>query len=163
MKLEREELLMKLGAARAEAPAAWRLIDVRCSCERAPHSSYALRSRNKLRQVRRREGRYLLRQDRYAARSRRAVAVRHRADRDRGRLQDAQGRSRDCSPNSIIGLEQRMEAQYPPSPSWLIACMSPCGQGSSRWPVGSRRGPCSRSSPPSRCSTFTSRLRMAAR
>jgi hypothetical protein len=59
MSLEREELLMKLGAARAKAPAAWRLIDV----EVAPQGvtfSFAL-NRNKLRTVRRREGRYLLR------------------------------------------------------------------------------------------------------
>ena len=59
MDLDREELLMKLGAARGQARAAWRLIDV----EVAPHSatfSFAL-NRKKLRQVRRREGRYLLR------------------------------------------------------------------------------------------------------
>jgi len=59
MDLDREELLMKLGAARAKARAAWRLIDV----EVAPNSatfSFAL-NRKKLRQVRRREGRYLLR------------------------------------------------------------------------------------------------------
>ncbi len=59
MRLKREDLLMKLGAARAKSPAAWRLVDV----ELAPHGaafSFAL-NRNKLRQVRRREGRYLLR------------------------------------------------------------------------------------------------------
>jgi hypothetical protein len=59
MKLTREALLMKLGSARTKAPAAWRLVDV----EVAPHGAsfaYAL-NRSKLRQVRRREGRYLLR------------------------------------------------------------------------------------------------------
>jgi len=59
MDLDREELLMKLGAARAQARAAWRLIDIAV----APHGatfSFAL-NRKKLRQVRRREGRYLLR------------------------------------------------------------------------------------------------------
>jgi hypothetical protein len=58
-KLSREELLMKLGVARAKARAAWRLIDI----EVAPKSatfSFAL-NRDKLRQARRREGRYLLR------------------------------------------------------------------------------------------------------
>jgi transposase len=59
MKLKREELLMKLGATRAKAPAAWRLIDVDVPASGATFS-YAL-NRNKLRQVRRREGRYLLR------------------------------------------------------------------------------------------------------
>jgi transposase len=59
MKLKRAELLMKLGAARTKAPAAWRLIDVAVPASGAIFS-YAL-NRNKLRQVRRREGRYLLR------------------------------------------------------------------------------------------------------
>jgi hypothetical protein len=59
MDLDREELLMKLGAARARAWAAWRLVNV----EAVPEGA-ALRftlDRAKLRQVRRREGRYLLR------------------------------------------------------------------------------------------------------
>ncbi len=59
MDLTRESLLMKLGAARAKAPAAWRLLDITVD----PHTAaftYAL-NRNKLRQARRREGRYLLR------------------------------------------------------------------------------------------------------
>src|SRR5712692_11726599 len=59
MDLDREELLMKLGAARAKARAAWRLIDVEVAPDDATFS-LAL-NRNKLRQVRRREGRYLLR------------------------------------------------------------------------------------------------------
>src|SRR5271168_5484963 len=50
---------MKLGAARAKAPAAWRLIDVDVPAGGATFS-YTL-NRNKLRQARRREGRYLLR------------------------------------------------------------------------------------------------------
>ncbi len=63
MKLKREALLMKLGGARAKTPAAWRLIDI----DVAPHGaafSYAL-NRDKLRQARRREGRYLLRSNLY--------------------------------------------------------------------------------------------------
>src|ERR1700719_148573 len=59
MELDREELLMKLGAARAKAPAAWRLVDVAVAPEGATFS-FTL-DRAKLRQVRRREGRYLLR------------------------------------------------------------------------------------------------------
>jgi transposase len=57
--LSREELLMKLGAARAKARAAWRLIDVEVASAGAT-LSFTL-NRKKLRQVRRREGRYLLR------------------------------------------------------------------------------------------------------
>src|ERR1700724_3330925 len=56
---DREELLMKLGAAGAKAPAAWPLVEVAVAPEGAAFS-VAL-DRAKLRQVRRREGRYLLR------------------------------------------------------------------------------------------------------
>jgi transposase len=59
MDLTREELLMKLGAARSKARAAWRLIDVEVAPDDATFS-FAL-NRDKLRQTRRREGRYLLR------------------------------------------------------------------------------------------------------
>lgn len=59
MDLDREELLMKLGAARSKARAAWRLVDVEVADEGGAFS-FAL-NRKKLRQVRRREGRYLLR------------------------------------------------------------------------------------------------------
>src|SRR6516162_1958325 len=59
MELQRDDLLMKLGAARAKAPAAWRLLDVEVAPEGATFS-YTL-NRKKLRKVWRREGRYLLR------------------------------------------------------------------------------------------------------
>jgi transposase len=59
MRVTREELLMKLGAARARAPTAWRLIKIVAAADGVDFS-YQL-DRNKLRQVRRREGRYLLR------------------------------------------------------------------------------------------------------
>jgi hypothetical protein len=58
MELKRDELLMKLGSAQSKVPAAWRLIEVRVT----EHGALTYRlHRNKLRQVRRREGRYLLR------------------------------------------------------------------------------------------------------
>ena len=59
MKLTREELLMKLGAARQTAPSAWRLVEIEVAAHRRPFS-YRLH-REKLRRARRREGRYLLR------------------------------------------------------------------------------------------------------
>jgi hypothetical protein len=58
-KLSREELLMKLGAARARAGAAWRVVDIKVAPKGATFS-FTL-NRDKLRQARRREGRYLLR------------------------------------------------------------------------------------------------------
>jgi hypothetical protein len=61
MKLTRDALLMKLGAAQTKAPAAWRLIDIELTAHaRSASFTYRL-DRDKLRQVRRREGRYLLR------------------------------------------------------------------------------------------------------
>jgi Transposase DDE domain len=57
--LSREELLMKLGAARSKASVAWRLIDIKMA-PKAATFSFAL-NRDKLRKARRREGRYLLR------------------------------------------------------------------------------------------------------
>jgi hypothetical protein len=59
MTLSHQELLMKLGAARGKYPAAWRLFEVTVEAQ-ATTFSYRLR-RDKLRQVHRREGRYLLR------------------------------------------------------------------------------------------------------
>ena len=59
MDVSREELLMKLGAARSKARAAWRLVDVKVDPKKATFT-YAL-NRKKLRIALRREGRYLLR------------------------------------------------------------------------------------------------------
>ena len=65
MTLTREELLMKLGAARSRAPTAWRLAGIKVPNARnwakgCMTFSYWLK-RDKLRDARRREGRYLLR------------------------------------------------------------------------------------------------------
>ena len=64
MKLKRDGLLLKLGAAKQQWPAAWRLVRVRVPAARqtvnAKTFGYELR-KDKLREVRRREGRYLLR------------------------------------------------------------------------------------------------------
>ncbi len=59
MELTRDQLLMKLGAAKSKTPTAWRLVEVAVDA-RAGTFSYRL-NRDKLRQARRREGRYLLR------------------------------------------------------------------------------------------------------
>ncbi len=63
-KLTRDELLLKLGAARKEAGRAYSLVDIHLPAPDEPVNAqtftFAL-NRKKLRQVRRREGRYLLR------------------------------------------------------------------------------------------------------
>lgn len=58
MKTSRDDLLIKLGQAKAASPSAWRLVQV--EVDRQGVLSFALR-RQKLREVIRREGRYLLR------------------------------------------------------------------------------------------------------
>ena len=64
MALTRDQLLLKLGAAKNQYPAAWRLVAMQVPDKESkmhpPLFTFALR-RDKLRQVRRREGRYLLR------------------------------------------------------------------------------------------------------
>jgi hypothetical protein len=55
-----QTLLLKLGAAKGRYPAAWRLIDIAIPEPPATRFSFRL-NRQKLRAVRRREGRYLLR------------------------------------------------------------------------------------------------------
>jgi transposase len=59
MKLTRDALLMKLGAAQSKAPAAWRLITIELSASGTSFGFWL--SRKRLREARRREGRYLLR------------------------------------------------------------------------------------------------------
>lgn len=59
MELSRDALLMKLGAARQQAPRAWRLVKIKLPKDDTK-LEFSLRKK-KLRQVRRREGRYLLR------------------------------------------------------------------------------------------------------
>jgi len=59
MEIKRDDMLMKLGAAGARAPAGWRLVDIEMDTESSMFT-YSL-DRKKLRQTRRREGRYLLR------------------------------------------------------------------------------------------------------
>jgi transposase len=59
-----QKLLLKLGAAKGQYPAAWRLIDIEMPESSASSLSFRL-NRQKLRAVRRREGRYLLRSNIY--------------------------------------------------------------------------------------------------
>jgi hypothetical protein len=66
-KLTRDELLLKLGAAKTQAGAAYRLVEIQMPGNSEPVTpetfTYVLR-KDKLRQARRREGHYLLRSNR---------------------------------------------------------------------------------------------------
>jgi len=59
MELTRDQLLLKLGAARSQSPSAWRLVEITVP-EGDARFWFSLR-KDRLRKVRRREGRYLLR------------------------------------------------------------------------------------------------------
>ena len=59
MGLKRDALLLKLGAAKQQSPAAWRLVKIQLPNQEKKFA-FTLR-KDKLREVRRREGRYLLR------------------------------------------------------------------------------------------------------
>jgi transposase len=65
MKLSRDALLLKLGAAKQQSPSAWRLLAIEVAEEKsyqtAEHPLTFSLLKDKLRDVRRREGRYLLR------------------------------------------------------------------------------------------------------
>jgi len=58
MEVKREEMLMKLGAARSKAPTAWRLVDI--EMDKTTAAFTYRQNRKKLRKLRRREGRHLL-------------------------------------------------------------------------------------------------------
>ena len=63
MRLSRDALLIKLGSAKQQSPSAWRLVNIEVS-EKNDSDQYTFSfflNKNKLRDVRRREGRYLLR------------------------------------------------------------------------------------------------------
>jgi len=62
MGLQRDALLMKLGAAKQQAPRTWRLVEVQLPGQKSQSDPFAFTLRkDKLRAIRRREGRYLLR------------------------------------------------------------------------------------------------------
>ena len=59
MELTRDQLLLKLGAARQQSPSAWRFVEIEIPKAHEPFQ-FSLR-KDRLRKARRREGRYLLR------------------------------------------------------------------------------------------------------
>ena len=96
MEIDREELFMKLGAARSQGAGGLAARHNRRGDPSRATFSFAL-DRDKLRQVRRREGRYLLRTNLSGTRAGRAVAVLHPTRRGRGGLQEPEGRSATAS------------------------------------------------------------------
>src|SRR6266478_6639628 len=156
MELTREELLMKLGAARAKARAAWRLIDVEVAPDDATFS-FAL-NRDKLRQTRRREGRYLLPICATGIRPTCGSSISY-SSRSRPRSRISRTICNSARSTTSLSTASKRTSSLP---SWPIAFTSRCALSSSRWRPASHQGLCSTSSPPSRCSTSTSRPLTAA-
>ncbi len=102
MQITREQLLMKLGAARAKAPIGWRLIDITVDPASASFA-FAL-NRTRLRQIRRREGRYLLRTNLTEGDPATLWQYLHPARRRRRSLQKPQG---DLAIRPIFHHEER--------------------------------------------------------
>jgi hypothetical protein len=59
--VKKNDMVMKLGAAKQQAPSAWRLAQIEIAKSDSPPSFTFCLQKKKLRQARRREGRYLLR------------------------------------------------------------------------------------------------------
>ena len=92
MKPKRDQLLMKIGEAKAEAGrAAFALVDIHLPAPRQAVSEESFRfaiNRQKLRTAYRREGRYLLRSNRCDQEPGEALGTLHATHADRGGLQD---------------------------------------------------------------------------
>jgi hypothetical protein len=119
MQLTREELLMKLGAARDQSRIAWRLAMIEVATDSATFS-YRL-DRDKLRQARSREGRYLLRTNLVEETRPSCGAIICCWSRSKRRSRTSKGTSRSGrSFTSSRPASRRMSSL----PSWPIACTS---------------------------------------
>jgi transposase len=127
MELSPRELLLKLGEARGKYRAAWRLIEMEMpedkdSAKKKAGFTFEL-NRRKLREIRRREGRYLLRSN---------LCEHDPALLWKMYMQLAQSRrllkiSRAISPCGPSSINTKSVSKPISSwPSWLIACMPPC-------------------------------------
>jgi hypothetical protein len=108
--LERDQLLLNLGAAKAEAGRAYGLVEVQVPKPEQPVNAETFTFRwrkDKLRQAMRREGRYLLRSNLPRRRPGPAVATLRAAHRDRSGLSRPEKRSGDPAHLSPEGLAHR--------------------------------------------------------
>jgi hypothetical protein len=136
MQLTREELLMKLGAARDQSRTAWRLVTIEVAAEDASFS-YRL-DRNKLRQTRLREGRYLLRTnlvEEDPAKLWNHYLLLVAVEEAFKNLKSLPLRRRGAISQSGRSFTSSRRASRPTSslPSWLIACTSRWRGGCTRW------------------------------
>jgi len=149
MALSREELLMKLGAARAHAPAAWRLVVIAVAPEGVTFTYHL--DRNRLRRARRREGRYLLRTNLTEddpAKLWNLYLLLVRVEEAFKNLKSLPPRRRGAtSPSGRSSIKTRPGSKrISSSPSWPIACTPLWRGGCMHWRRGSPRAASSRSS-----------------
>ena len=161
MALSREELLMKLGAARAHAPAAWRLVGIAVAPEGVTFTYHL--DRNRLRRARRREGRYLLRTNLTEddpAKLWNLYLLLVRVEEAFKNLNSLPLRRQGAtSPSGRSSIKTRPGSKrISSSPSWPIACTPLWRGGCMHWRRGSPRA----SSRRCRCSMCTSRPPTAA-
>ena len=142
MALSREELLMKLGAARAHAPAAWRLVVIAVAPEGVTFTDHL--DRNRLRRARRREGRYLLRTNLTEddpATLWNLYLLLVRVEEAFKNLKSLPPRKRGAtSPSGRSSIKTRPGSKrISSSPSWPIACTPLWRGGCTHWRRGSPR------------------------
>jgi hypothetical protein len=156
MKLSSKDLLLKLGEARGHYRAAWRLIDfelpeAESKSKESARFCFAL-NRKKLRDTRRREGRYLLRSNLCE----KDPALLWRLYTLLTQIEEAfKNLKGDLAIRPIF--HQLASKPTSSSPSSLIACTSPCTIVCANTPRDLPHAPCSKSSPPSRCLMLISR------
>ena len=108
---------MKLGSARSQAPTAWRLVTITVAKDSATFS-YQL-DRDKLRQARRREGRYLLRTN--LAEDDLGQLWRYYLSWSRWNRHSKASRATSPSGRSLIS-RKRASRRISSSPSWPMPC-----------------------------------------
>jgi hypothetical protein len=139
MTLTREELLMKLGAARDQSRAAWRSVVVEVAADNAAFT-YRL-DRTKLRQARSRDGRYLLRTnlvDEDPAELWNLYMLLVMIEEAFKTLKSLPLRKQGAiSPSGRSSLSSRRGSRpTSSSPSWPLACTSPWAGACMLWPRG---------------------------
>jgi hypothetical protein len=139
MALSRQELLIKLGAARDQSRTAWRLVTIELAAQDATFS-YRL-DRNKLRQTRLREGRYLLRTnlvEEDPAKLWGHYLLLMAVEEAFKNLKSLPLRKQGAIWRSGRSFTNSRRASRPTSslPSWLIACTSRWPGACTHWPRG---------------------------
>ena len=132
MQITREQLLMKLGAARAKAPIGWRLIDITVDPASASFA-FAL-NRTRLRQNPATRRALSATHQSHRRRPRNSLAILHPACRRRRSLQKPQRGPRH--PTDLPSSRNVGSRPISSSPSWPIVRTSHCSAACMRWRQG---------------------------